>query len=117
MPLWYDAPSVTGRGPEYRGSLVSLKPGTRYRVRLSLSKVGSAELEASTWPENFPVADAAALPRRLSKTLAVDQGGSEAGYRLFQPAGESTVIDVKGKAEVCVEVTASWVILRGLTLR
>src|SRR5438094_6953 len=31
LPLWYDA-----RNKEYRGSIVSLRPGTTYEIRLAL---------------------------------------------------------------------------------
>src|SRR6185436_19756275 len=57
------------------------------------------------------------LPARSTRTLKVAVGGTCGKYRLYRPAGKKAVIDGGGKIPVCVEVTASYVILRGLTLK
>ena len=53
------------------------------------------------------------------RTLTVDQSGTPGGYILYtHRAGAPTAtIDAADKADQCVEVRASHVILRGLTLR
>lgn len=116
-PLWYDSRTITGRPAEYRGSLVNLKPGTGYEIQLSLKDGKTAELKSATWNEKFPVGKTMKLPARSTNTLKVTVGGSGGQYRLYRPAGKKAVIDVRGKLPVCVEVTASYVILRGLTLK
>ena len=54
---------------------------------------------------------------RTGTTLIVDQSGTAAGYVLYtHRAGAATAtIDAANKADQCVEVKASYVILRGLT--
>src|SRR3954467_7332948 len=47
LNLWYDR-----RDRECRGSLVMLRPGTAYEVRLALlGQAPAGELTAKTWPE------------------------------------------------------------------
>src|SRR5688572_22596507 len=50
LPLWFDA-----RNAEYRGSVVELKPGTEYEIRLSLEGRMPQTLTAKTWREDFRV--------------------------------------------------------------
>lgn len=49
LELWYDS-----RNNEYRGSLVELKPGTTYDIRMTLAGA-TTTLQASTWSETFNV--------------------------------------------------------------
>jgi hypothetical protein len=53
------------------------------------------------------------------RTLTADQSGSAAGYVLYthRPGAATATIDAADKVNQCVEVKASYVILRGLTLR
>src|SRR5215831_10553162 len=60
LNLWYDARTVGARTPEFRGSLIELKPGTSYDIQLTLVSSSGAvllteNLQASTWSETFPV--------------------------------------------------------------
>lgn len=115
LPLWFDA-----RIGEYRGSIVQLQSGKTYEIRLSLPDNGpSAELKAATWSETFPIARTVQVDDMSGKTLTVDQSGTAAGYVLYtHRAGAATgTIDAADKVDQCVEVKASYVILRGLTLR
>jgi PKD repeat protein len=50
LDLWYDA-----RNSEYRGSLVELRAGTTYDIRLTRSGASGATFSATTWSENFSV--------------------------------------------------------------
>src|SRR4051812_17935632 len=79
LPLWFDA-----RNGECRGSLVQLDPGTRYEIDL-----GGARLAASTWPERFPVARTVRVPP--GKSLRISEGGSAAGYVVYE--GDGAVLD------------------------
>ena len=115
LPLWFDK-----RIGEYRGSIVQLPSGTTYDVRLELAGGGpSTELKAATWSETFPVARTVPVDDMTGKTLTVDQSGTAAGYVLYtHRAGAATAtIDAADQVDHCVEVKASYVIIRGLTLR
>ncbi|HJR23378.1 MAG TPA: hypothetical protein VJ822_17225, partial [Dongiaceae bacterium] len=49
LPLWFDRDAS-----ECRGSIIGLRPGTTYELKLS--RAGETEtLEARTWSESFPV--------------------------------------------------------------
>jgi hypothetical protein len=111
LPLWFDA-----RNREYRGSIVSLQPGTDYEVSLQIAG-NTRTLQAHTWSEQFPVAQQVGVPEHSAQTLVVEQSGSPKGYVLYAPAeGKGATIDVDGRADECVQVKGSYVILRGLRL-
>ena len=114
LPLWFD-----DRDGEYRGSLVHLRPGTTYDIELTLVGQGVDEtLRTTTWSEVFPIAQVVTLPALSTQTLVIDQSGSAAGYVLYAPAaGSQAVIDGQGILENAVEIRASYVILRGVTIR
>lgn len=134
LPLWFDDRESSpvgrgGRGPEqatewqygrqYRGSIVNLEPGAEYEIELSLEKTGQKQsLKTRTWSEDFPVARKVGVSDS-DKTLVIEQGGSADGYVVYtHPEGQETaVIDVKNEKEHCIEVRASFVIIRGLTLK
>ena len=76
-------------------------------------------MKAATWSETFPIARTVQVDDMTGTTLTVDQSGTAAGYVLYtHRAGAATAtIDAADKADHCVEVKASYVVLRGLTLR
>jgi hypothetical protein len=125
LPLWFDGRTAQELPPErsrqYRGSIVNLTPGTKYEIELALEKTGRrASVSVRTWAEDFPVAQT--VPVRDSVTpLLVDQSGSPDGYILYAPApGRTTAaatLDVASRHPQCIEVRASHIILRGLTLK
>jgi hypothetical protein len=109
LPLWFDA-----RDREYRGSIVKLRPGSKYEISLRLKSTDvTVPLRAETWPDNFPIAKTVSLPANSDRTLTIAESGSSAGYVLYAPGA----IDVAGNSDYCVVVKASHVILRGLTLK
>ncbi len=113
-PLWFD-----DRDGEYRGSIVHLKPGTTFDIELELVNTATlATLDAATWSEHFNVGVTEELPIHSTDKLMIDasQSGSANAYRLFTfgAAGEAT-IDCQDK-EHCIEVDASYIIIRGLRL-
>ena len=134
MPLWFDAreKSPTGRagrgentsrrwehGVQYRGSIVNLDAGTEYEVELSLEATGKRRLlNVSTWSEEFGIAERIDVAS-ADRTLAITRGGSDKGFVLYTPADGAprAIIDVKNKTLHCLEVRASHVIIRGLTLK
>ncbi len=112
LPLWFDA-----RDQEYRGSIVHLRPGTTYEVTLKLKGTTERTLKVGTWSEEFPVAKKVVLPGRSRETVTLSQSGARDGYVLYTPGESPGIIDVSGKADYCIVVKASYVIVRGLTLR
>ncbi|MHC4680703.1 MAG: right-handed parallel beta-helix repeat-containing protein [Planctomycetota bacterium] len=134
LPLWFDGRKLSpvgraGRGAEkatkwehggqYRGSIVNLKPGTEYGIELSLEETNERQrLKVKTWSESFPVGEKVEVSDR-DETLVVGEGGTAEGYLVYAPpqGRETAVIDIRNDREHCIEVRASFVIIRGLTLK
>ena len=116
MPLWYDSRSRT-----YKGSIVHLKPGTKYTVDLRLADGSEMQtVHFSTWNEEFPVAETIYLPEHSDETLKINRSGSANGYILYTfKAGSEAVIDVDHRSANCIQIAegVSHVMLRGLTLK
>jgi hypothetical protein len=115
LPLWFDR-----RIGEYRGSIVQLRSGTEYEVRLALAgSKTSAELKASTWSETFPISKTIEVDDLKGRTLTVDQSGTAQGYVLYThlPGATTVTLDGADSVDQCMEVMASHVILRGFTIR
>ena len=121
--LWFDereADSIGNnkeRSREYRGSIVMLHPGTTYDIEVFLKGENKiARTKASTWKQNFPVAQIVNLPSNSSKTLVITKGGTNKGYILYT-APHGATIDVNDKEKFNVDIQAGYVIVRGLTLK
>jgi len=115
LSLWYDT-----RNREYRGSVVNLKPNTTYEIQLSLAGTKTAtSITVTTWRENFPIARTVHLPSgALRKPYTIAQSGTAQGYVMYTSARDGRrTIDVANQSENCIKVRASYVILRGLTLK
>jgi len=115
LPLWFDK-----RNGECRGSIVGLRPGTTWEIELRMAGTdGRARLKAKTWPEQFPIAKTVRLkPGTRAEPLVITEGGKPGSYVLYEGSQEKpTVIDVAGKRQSCVDVRASYVVVRGLTLK
>ncbi|MFL5322224.1 MAG: hypothetical protein ACJ790_21380 [Myxococcaceae bacterium] len=123
-PLWFDARNAGSGSPaarpanEYRGSIVNLTPGTTYEIELSLQGTATlTTLQATTWSENFPVGTTHTVTD-ASQTLNISTSGTATAYELYTPAaGQSATIDVANGSDFDVFVDASYVIIRGLTLK
>jgi hypothetical protein len=110
LALWYDA-----RNDECRGSLVHLSPGTAYEVELAaMGKTWVRGVQFSTWPNQWPVARVVEV-HSSGGTLVVAEGGSPTGYVLYQGA-PGAILDGQNVFPFNIEVNASYVIVRGLTL-
>jgi hypothetical protein len=111
LPLWFDK-----RNSEFRGSLVNLKPNTLYEIQLSLQNSTLATLiSCKTWSEEFPIAKTVYLPSGTSsKTFTVSEPGTSTGYVLYSASPSSSTIDVNSLQDYCINVQASYVIIRGV---
>jgi hypothetical protein len=120
LPLWFDPtdhPGLDERSREYRGSIVGLRPGTAYEVRLVLARTGAeTTLAATTWSDAFPVARTVVVPADAPQPLVIGAGGSAATGYVVYTCAPGTVLDGKGQAEANIVVGAGHVILRGFTL-
>jgi hypothetical protein len=115
LPLWFDA-----RDREYRGSIVHLRPATEYEIELSLQGTSIVQtLRATTWSEQFPIGQTILLPESSNRILEINRRGSPQGYILYtHEPGKQAVIDGRGTNNVNIVIRdASYVIVRGLTLR
>ena len=100
---------------DYRGSIVHLTPGTTYEIQLALTgTTTTARLTARTWSEVFPVGETIRLGNR-GTPLKITESGVPGAYRLYD--GRGATIDVQHREDACITLNASYVILRGLTLK
>lgn len=120
QPLWFDGRTkaeTDGHGQEYRGSIVHLAPGTTYEVELSAATGQIVTFSAKTWSETFPIAETVFLPEVSTETLRIGRSGRPDGYILYtHEPGKSALIDGQGVSRNNIEIEASYVIVRGLTL-
>jgi hypothetical protein len=113
LNLWYDS-----RNAECRGSIVSLQPGTQYEVQFGVGSTYTQKLVASTWAEQFPIAQTITLPAgTVSQPVSITSGGSASGYVLYQAHPNGTTIDVANAHDQNVLVSAPYVIVRGVTMK
>ena len=108
FPMWYDS-----RDGECRGSIVHLEPGVDYAVEMGVGSTYSAGVNAKTWSESFPIAQTIQV-QSGSQTLKITQGGTKDGYVLY--TGPAT-LDVANALAYNIEISAPYVIVRGLTLK
>jgi hypothetical protein len=121
------APWFDPRNREYRGSLVELKPGTEYEVRLTLANGPSETLKARTWSETPRIKRTVQIPPGTTHLVinAADSGDEKEGYVVFTAPPGRNVIDqgaVPGNdaaRDNCIVVRQGThhVIIRGLVLR
>src|SRR5258708_340536 len=110
LNLWYDAAAN-----ECRGSLVYLAPGTTYEVQMNLP--GAAPVRGitfATWSNSVPVAQTIKMQNSAS-TLNITAGGSAGGYIVYD--GTGATLDALNAAPYNITVNASYVIVRGFTLK
>ena len=100
---------------DYRGSIVELSPATTYEVQLTLAGTStSTKITATTWTEQFPVGEVVKIGDG-DKPLVISQSGTPGAYRVYD--GKGATIDVRHQHDSCVTIDASYVIVRGFTLK
>ena len=116
LPMRYNPISGTTNDiAPYRGSIVNLKPDTRYEIELTLEGTSQKDtVTAKTWSEDFPIGDTITLGSRTAPYSIYDSGTAD-GYLLID--GTGSTIDVENNSDYCVIIRGSYVILRGVTLK
>ncbi|MFA6561241.1 MAG: right-handed parallel beta-helix repeat-containing protein [Verrucomicrobiia bacterium] len=116
LPMRYNPiPKTDEDLADYRGSIVHLKPATTYEVQLTLAGTQtSTNLTATTWSEKFPVGEIVRVTNR-DTPLTVTESGTATAWRVYD--GRGATIDVRHQHDSCITINASYVILRGFTLR
>lgn len=115
LPLRYHPVDTPECRADYRGSLVNLTPGTSYEIALFLEGTSRrVECRGATWSETFPVSSVVEVSDS-STTFAVSKSGRPGAYVLYD--GRGCTIDTTNKDDVGIAVGASYVILRGFTIK
>ena len=115
LPMRYNPVKTPECKGDYRSSIVNLNPGTAYEIALTLEGTNiRTPLKATTWSEKFPVASVVKGENR-NDTLTVNKSGTPDGYVLYD--GSACVIDTDNKSDFGIAVDASYVILRGFTIK
>ena len=115
LPLRYNPINTPECKGNYRGSIVNLRPGTTYEIKLSLEGTAKeAKYTGSTWDENHPVATTIKVTDR-NTTLDINKSGKPGAYVLYD--GTGCTIDTNNKENIAITVNASYVILRGFTIK
>jgi hypothetical protein len=113
LNMWYDS-----RSADCRGSLVQLQPGTEYEVQFGTGSTFTHKVVASTWSEQFPIAQTITLPAgTTSQPVNITTGGSATGYVLYQAHPNGTTIDVANAQDNNFRISAPYVIVRGVTMK
>ncbi|MBI3854176.1 MAG: right-handed parallel beta-helix repeat-containing protein [Planctomycetes bacterium] len=100
---------------DYRGSIVELPPATSYEVQLSLAGTSTTTtFTAATWSEDFPVGEVVRVSDG-DKPLVISESGKPGAYRIYD--GRGATIDVRHQHDSCITIDASYVIVRGFTLK
>ena len=99
---------------DYRGSIVDLAPGTPYEVQLTLAGTTTTTFKAATWSEEFPAGEVVRVGDG-DRPLEITQSGTPAAYRVYD--GRGATLDVRHQHDSCITINASYVIVRGFTLK
>src|SRR3990167_989682 len=103
-PLWRDSRSIGGRSAnEFRGSIVGLKSGTTYEIKLSAG-TATTSLTTTTWSDNFPVGSTT----NLSSSTTISTSGTPSAYRVYTGS-------INGGSNN-LNINASYIIIRDMKL-
>ena len=116
LPMRYNPiPDTDEDLTDYRGSIVHLTPATTYEIQLTLAGTSTTtNLTATTWSEDFPSGEVVRVGDR-DTPLAITESGTPEAYRVYDGGGAT--IDVRHGHDNCITIDASYVIVRGLTLK
>jgi len=109
LNLWFDAAAN-----QCRGSVVGLTAGTNYEAELGVGGTFTRGVLFTTWSNLRPVAQTIAVASG-SGTYNVTQGGSAAGYVVYDGGGATR--DAANGAQYNITVNASYVVIRNFVLK
>ena len=117
LPMRYNPVDTPECKADYRGSIVNLKPGTTYEISLTArwDRPATPTAGAATWSERLSRGHPQSRCESVDSTLTVNQSGTPQGYVLYD--GTGCTIDTGNKDDVGIAVHASYVILRGFTIK
>lgn len=116
LPMRYNPiPDTEEDLADYRGSIVHLAPATTYEIELALAGAQTtAKLTATTWSEEFPLGQTVRASSS-GEPLAINESGAPDAWRVYD--GRGATIDVRHQHDACIVIDASYVIVRGFTLK
>lgn len=116
LPMRYNPIAKTDEDlTDYRGSIVQLTPGTAYEIQLSLTGTSTtSQLTATTWREDFPAGETTRVGDR-DTPLIINESGTPTAWRIYD--GRGATINVRHQHDTCITINASYVIVRGFTLK
>ncbi|MBI2948824.1 MAG: right-handed parallel beta-helix repeat-containing protein [Verrucomicrobia bacterium] len=116
LPMRYNPiPKTDEDLTDYRGSIVHLAPATTYDVQLTLAgTTTTTNLAATTWSEAFPAGETIRVTDR-NEPLAITESGTPKAWRVYD--GRGATLDVRHQHDACITLNASYVIVRGFTLK
>jgi hypothetical protein len=116
LPMRYNPIAKTDEDlTDYRGSIVQLAPATTYEIQLTLAGTATtAQLTAATWSEDFPAGETVRVGDR-DTPLVITESGTPTAWRIYD--GRGATIDVRHRHDACITIDASYVIVRGFTLK
>lgn len=116
LPMRYNPiPETDEDLTDYRGSIVHLTPATPYQIQLTLAGTSTTtNLTATTWNEDFSVGETVRVDNR-NTPLTITESGTPQAYRVYD--GRGATIDVRHTNDFCISINASYLIVRGFTLR
>ncbi len=115
LPMRYNPVKTPECKGDYRGSIVNLTPAITYEVTLTLEGTDvRTSFKAATWNEKFPVASTVKVPSSAA-TLMVNKSGTPEAYILYD--GTGSTIDCANTSDLGISLDASYVILRGFTIK
>ena len=115
LPMRYNPVKTPECKADYRGSIVNLTSGRSYDIALALEGTDiRTSFKAATWSEGFPIASTVKC-QNSAATLNVKQSGTPEGYILYD--GTGATIDCNNQSDLGISVDASYVILRGFTIK
>ena len=116
LPMRYNPiPNTEQDLADYRGSIVNLTSATAYEIELKLAdNSAKTNLTAKTWSETFPLGDIVVVSNR-DTPQEIKQSGTAENWRVYD--GKGAIIDVRHLHDACINVNASYVIIRNFILK
>lgn len=123
-PLWYDSRTADAtfhpRGPEYRGSIVGLTPGTSYDVRVTLATGEFSTLTVLTWDESYPIKQVIQVTTPRTSNFTTTAGGNATeGYVVYEPSQadpNNTIAVAADNTTSAITVAHDYVVIRGFKI-